>query len=153
MELQDENAKLEHARGESLQLLGAIAQNQQARSELRRQEDAGKVHRASSAKDGNTNTSKEEVAHDNQESQADQRVDTKNEDTEASNPQQQKGDTNNIPSESTTPTWINFDIVGKTGIKIPSLALVDLKEDKSFMSYSTWVLSGKPTIDEDKKII
>ena len=33
------------------------------------------------------------------------------------------------------------------------MALVDLVEEKSFMSYGTWVISGKPTLDKDHKTI
>ena len=68
-------------------------------------------------------------------------------------PLQQKKDVANTPSKSTTFAWIKVDIVGKSGVKLPSLALIDLEEDKSFMSYGTWVLSGKPTLDKAHKII
>ena len=43
--------------------------------------------------------------------------------------------------------------MGKSGVKLSSLALIDLEEDKSFMSYETWVLSGKPTLDKAHKTI
>ena len=83
----------------------------------------------------------------------DQRADTAKKDTEVSTPQQRIGDATNIESKSSTSTWIKFDIVGKHGVKLPSLALVDLKVEKSFMSYETWVLSGQPTLDKAEKTI
>ena len=33
------------------------------------------------------------------------------------------------------------------------MALVDLAEEKSFMSYGTWVIFGQPTLDKDHKTI
>ena len=38
-------------------------------------------------------------------------------------------------------------------MKIPCMALVDLAEEKSFMSYGTWVISGVQTLDKDHKTI
>ena len=67
--------------------------------------------------------------------------------------QQQKRDATNTQSISTTLTWIKFDIMGKTGVKLPSLALVDLEVDKNFMSYGTWVLFGHPILDQAQKTI
>ena len=66
---------------------------------------------------------------------------------------QQKRDAANMQSKSSTSTWIKFDIMGKTGVKLPSLALVDLEVDKNYMSYETWVLSKHPILDQAQKII
>ena len=77
--------------------------------------------------------------------------------TEASQPQPQPqpqtGIATNIPSKSTTSTWMKFDIMGKSGVKLPCMALVDLEVEKSFMSYGTWVISGQQTLDKDHKTI
>ena len=62
-------------------------------------------------------------------------------------------DAANMPSKSTTFAWIKVDIVGKSGVKLSSLALIDLEEESNFMSYETWVLSGKPTLDKAHKTI
>ena len=44
--------------------------------------------------------------------------------------QQQKRHATNTQSKSITSTWIEFDIVGKIGVKLTSLALVDPKGEK-----------------------
>ena len=62
-------------------------------------------------------------------------------------------DAANTPSKSTTFAWIKVDIVGKSGAKLSSLAQIDLQEERNFMSYGTWVLSGKPTLDKAHKTI
>ena len=99
------------------------------------------------------NTYKEQVAQYSHEFVAVQRVKTTKKDTEASRQPQRTNDATNMASKSTTSTRIKFDIIGKSGVKLPSLALVDLGEEKSFMSYGTWVLSGQPTLDKSHKII
>ena len=43
--------------------------------------------------------------------------------------------------------------MGKSGVRLPCMALVDMAEEKSFMSYGTWVISGQPTLDKDHKTI
>ena len=65
----------------------------------------------------------------------------------------QKKDATNTPGKSTTSTWIKVDTMDKSGVKLAILAIIDLKEEISFMSYGTWVLSGKPTLDKAHKTI
>ena len=67
--------------------------------------------------------------------------------------QQQKRDAKNMTSKYITSTWIKFDIMCKIGIKLSSLALVDLEVDKNFRSYGTWVLFGHPILDQAQKTI
>ena len=91
----------------------------------------------------------------NKELMADQGVDdaiTKSI-TDASCSQPQTSVATNIPSTPTPSTWVKFEVIGKSGVKIPCMALVDFEKEKSFMSYGTWVISGQPTLDKDHKTI
>ena len=104
-------------------------------------------------RDNVDNKLKEQVAYKSQELCVDKGVKAIKKETKVSRQPQRTSAAINIASKSTTSKWIKFDIVGKTGIKLPSLALVDLEVEKSFMSYGTWVLSGQPSLDKAKKTI
>ena len=79
---------------------------------------------------------KEEMTTCNKKLVADQGVDsiTKNI-IDAPCSQPQAGVANNIPSKPTPSTWVKFEVIGISGVRIPCMALVDLTKEKSFMSY------------------
>ena len=106
-------------------------------------------------KDSGEETRKEETTTCNKELiVADQGVDAATKkNTEASCSKPQAGVATNIPSKPTPSTWLKFDVIGISGVRIPCMALVDLTKEKSFMSYGTWVISGHPTLDKDHKTI
>lgn len=78
----------------------------------------------------------------------DRRVETIRKDGETST--QWTRDATNEISDSSTSTWIKFDIVGKSGIKLQSLDHVDLGVYKSFMSYGAQVFFGQPNLDTNE---
>ena len=84
-------------------------------------------------------TRKEETTTCNKELMADQRVNAatkKNPEASCSEPQ--AGVATNIPSNPTPSTWMKFDVIEKSGVTIPCMALVAFEAEKSFMSYGTW---------------
>ena len=109
--------------------------------------------RVNATKDKVDNTLKGQVVHNSHKLPVDQSVKPIKKDTEASRPPQQMNDTGRIIGKSTTFKRIKFDITGKSGVKLPSLALINLEVEKNFMSYGTWVLCGQPTLDKTKTTI
>ena len=145
-ELQVDNAKIDQAKSTMMQSTAIKEHNPQASSDSRGLEDK---------KDSMEETRKEEMTACNKELMADQGVDdaiTKSI-TNASCSQPQTSVATNIPSKPTPSTWIKFEVIGKSGVRIPCMALLDLGEEKSFMSYGTWVISGQPTLDKDHKTL
>ena len=99
-------------------------------------------------------TSEEKTTTRSKDITTDQRVDIATKSvTDASCSQPQKGVSTNEPRKPTPSTWVKFDVIGKSGVRIPCITLVDLAEEKSFMSYGNWVISGKPTLDKYHKTI
>ena len=137
IEHQVDNAKIDQAKSTMMQSTATKEQNPQASSESRSLE---------AKKDSMEETRKEETTTCNKELiVADQRVDaTTKSITDASCSQLQKGVATNIPSKPTPSTWIKFEVIEKSGARIPCMALVAFEAEKSFMSYGTWVRATNP---------
>ena len=144
-ELQVDNAKIDQDKSTLMQSTIIKEHNPQANFDSRSHE---------AKKDRAEETRKEETPTCNKELMADQGMDaiTKNI-IAASCSQQQAGVVTNIPRKPTPSTWVKFEVIGKSGVRIPCMALTAFEAEKSFMSYGTWVISGKPTLDKDHKTI
>ena len=125
---QVDNAKIDQAKRTMMQSTATKEQKPQASSESSSHEVK---------KDSMEETKKEETTTCNKELiVADQGVDdaiTKSI-TDASCSQPQIGVATNIPSKTTTPTWIKFDVIGKSGVSHhQNHHQVHLKRDKSYL--------------------
>ena len=125
-ELQVDNAKIDQAKSTLMQSTTIKEHNPQANFDSRSHE---------AKKDRAEETRKEETPTCNKELMADQGMDaiTKNI-IAASCSQPQAGVVTNIPRKPTPSTWVKFEVIGKSGVKIPCMALVDFEKEKSFMS-------------------
>ena len=122
MELQVDNAKMDQAKSTMMQSTTIKEHNPQASSDSRSHE---------AKKDSLEEKRKEEMTACNKELIVDQGVDaTTKKNIEASRSQPQAGAATNEPRKSTPSTWIKFEVLGKSGVRIPCMALVALRRRK-----------------------